>query len=248
MAGHSKWANIKHRKGANDAKRGKLYTKLIKEITVAVKEGGGDPSSNSRLRLAIQNAKGANVPKDTIERAIKKASGSDGNNFISVTYEGYASGGIAVFVECMTDNINRTVSSVRSIFSKYNGNLGKNGSIIHLFNRMGTFIINLNDINDEDSFTLNIIDAGASDFYKDEQNFFINCSINNFGNIQKELEKLKIEPISSELGYFPINSIKLDDNNVQKVAKLINALEDDDDVQKVYHNLQIEEEQEHFFN
>ncbi|MCP3660700.1 MAG: YebC/PmpR family DNA-binding transcriptional regulator [Bacteroidetes bacterium] len=248
MAGHSKWANIKHRKGANDAKRGKLYTKLIKEITVAVKEKGDDQNINSKLRLAIQNAKGANVPKDTIERAIKKASGSDSANYIAVTYEGYASGGIAIFVECMTDNINRTVSSVRSIFSKYNGNLGKNGSISHLFERKGTFIINKADIPDIDDFTLEIIDAGASEIESDDENFYIICPLNELGNIQKQLEILNIEPISSELSYFPNSTISLDDNAVQRVFKLVDALEENNDVQKVYHNLEVKPEQEKYFN
>ncbi len=248
MAGHSKWANIKHRKGANDAKRGKLYTKLIKEITVAVKEGGEDSDSNPRLRVAIQNAKGANVSKDTIERAIKKASGSDGTSYTKVTYEGYASNSIAIFVECMTDNINRTVSSIRSIFSKYNGNLAKNGSIAHLFERKGTFIINSDCISDEDSFTLELIDSGASEIENDEYNFYVTCSINEYGNIQKKLESLKIEPISSELNYFANTTISLNDSGVQKVVKLIEALEDNDDVQKVYHNLEIKEEQEQYFS
>ena len=249
MAGHSKWANIKHKKNANDAKRGKLYTKLIKEITIAVKEGGGnDPDSNSKLRLAIQNAKGANVPKDTIDRAISKASGLDSINYTTTTYEGYGPNAIAIFVECKTDNINRTVSSIRSIFTKYGGNLGKNGSISHLFDKLGVFILNLKSIIDEDLLTLKLIDAGASDIEKDEENMYINCAINDFGKIQKELEILRMEPVSAEIGYFPNLTIKLDDENIKKVLKLINALEDNEDVQKVYHNLEINESQEEFFN
>ena len=147
MAGHSKWANIKHRKGAQDAKRGKIFTKLIKEISVAVKENGEDVDSNPRLRTAIQNAKGANMPRENIERAIKKASGNNANTYIEVTYEGYAPNGIAIFIECTTDNINRTVADIRAIFNKYDGDLGKNGSLEFLFNRKGVFLIEKSAIN-----------------------------------------------------------------------------------------------------
>ena len=147
MAGHSKWANIKHRKGAQDKRRAKLFTRAIKDIYVAVKESGDDISSNPRLRTAIQNAKGVNMPKDTIERAIKKASSNSGETYIETTYEGYAPNGIALFIECTTDNINRTVANVRAIFNKHNGELGKNGSLEFLFKRMGAFTIDINNIN-----------------------------------------------------------------------------------------------------
>ena len=245
MAGHSKWANIKHKKGANDSKRAKLYTKLIKEISVATREGGEDINSNSRLRVAIQNAKGANVPKDTIERAIQKASGSGDLNYFSLSYEGYGPGGIAFLVECMTDNTNRTVSSIRSIFSKNNGSITKNGSISHLFDRKGIFVINKDTSINKDALVLDLIDAGATDIENDENNLYLTCSVQNFGNIQKTLENLEIEPMSAHLEYFPKSYIHLNDSEAIKALKLIDSLEDDDDVQKVYHNLYITDEQEH---
>jgi YebC/PmpR family DNA-binding regulatory protein len=163
MSGHSKWANIKRRKGAQDAKRAKIFTKLIKELTVASREGGPDPAANPRLRLAVQNAKGANMPKDTMERAIKKGSGSDAEDYIELTYEGYAPHGVAVFVECTTDNLNRTVSNVRATFSKYGGNLGKKGEVEYMFNRKSVFILEAPEGLDQDEFILELIDAGAED-------------------------------------------------------------------------------------
>ncbi len=248
MSGHSKWANIKHRKGANDAKRGKVFTRLIKEITVATKSGGADINSNSRLRLAIQNAKGSNMPKDTIERAIKKASGEGSADYISVSYEGYAPGGVAIFVECMTDNLNRTVSLVRSTFTKYGGNLGKNGSIAYLFDRTGTFSLNIDNIEDEDVLTLELIDCGVDEIEKDDGYLYITCSIDNFGNVQRKLDELKIEPESAEIQYVPNTVVTLNEDDVKKVIKFLDAMEDNDDVQKVYHNIEISATQEHLFN
>ena len=163
MAGHSKWANIKRRKGAQDAKRGKAFTKLIKELTVAAKNGGADPEANPRLRLAIQNAKGANMPKDNIERAINKGAGSDSEDYIDTTYEGYGSHGVAVFVETTTDNLNRTVSAVRAAFSKYGGSLGTNGSLEFIFDRKGVFTFPEPQGNDLDELTLELIDGGADE-------------------------------------------------------------------------------------
>lgn len=237
MAGHSKWANIKHRKGANDAKKGKLYTKLNKEIVVSVKQGGPDPGSNPRLRLAISNAKGANMPKDNIERAIKKGSGGDGADYQTVSYEGYASNGVAVFVECMTDNLNRSVSSIRSIFSKFGGSLGKNGSIAFLFERQGLFIVPTDAVEDEDTFTLALIDAGAMDVEREDDSYYITCPLEEFGNLQQTLEGLGISPESAELRYIPNTTVALSEDAYTKVMKCIEALEDNDDVQKVYHNM-----------
>ena len=172
MAGHSKWANIKHRKGANDAKRGKIFTKLIKEITVSARDGGPDPSSNPRLRLAIQNAKGSNMPKDTIERAIQKGSGANSANYSTTTYEGYGPNGFAIFVECMTDNINRTVAAVRSIFTKYGGSMGKSGSLAFLFERKGIFTVNREKITDEEAWTLAMIEAGVENIEEEEMDYY----------------------------------------------------------------------------
>ncbi len=243
MAGHSKWANIKRRKGAQDAKRGKMFTKLIKELTVAAKNGGADPESNPRLRLAIQNAKGANMPKDNIERAINKGAGADSTDYIETTYEGYGSNGVAVFVEATTDNLNRTVSAVRAAFSKYGGSLGTNGSLEFIFDRKGVFSFPQPEGIDFDELTLDLIDAGAEEVEIEDGYFHITCSIEDFGNLQRKLDALKIEPESAEAERIPNTTVALDDEQLAKVYKLIESLEDDDDVQKVYHNIDIKEEQ-----
>ena len=243
MAGHSKWANIKRRKGAQDAKRGKIFTKIIKEITVAAKEGGADPDGNPRLRLAIQNAKGANMPKDTIERAIKKGSGADAANYIETTYEGYGPHGVAVFVECTTDNLNRTVSDVRAAFSKYGGNLGTNGSLEFIFDRKGVFNIPAPASLDEDELTLALIDGGAEEVEIDEGYLNITCAMEDFGNMQKKVEELGLEAETAELQRIPNNLKALEDEQLLGVMKLVEALEDSDDVQKVYHNMDIKDSQ-----
>lgn len=193
MAGHSKWANIKRRKGAQDARRAKIFTKLIKEITVASREAGSDPDANPRLRLAIQNAKGANMPKDTIERAISKGSGDEGDNYVEVTYEGYGPHGVAIFLECTTDNLNRTVASVRSLFNKYGGSLGKNGSVEYLFDRKGVFSFKTPAGVEEDAFMLSIIDAGAEDVFFSEGYAEVTCAMEDFGSLQHTLDDMQIE-------------------------------------------------------
>ncbi len=243
MSGHSKWSTIKRKKGAIDAKRGKVFTKLIKEISIAAREGGGDPSANPRLRLAIQNAKGANMPKENIERAIKKGSGNDATEYIEPSYEGYGPQGVAVFVECTTDNLNRTVSSVRSIFNKYGGSLGTKGMLEFIFDRKGVFTIPVPKGADEDAFTLELIDAGAEDVEVDEGYYEVTCAMEDFGSIQKKLEEMKVEPEDAELRRVPKTFVDLNDEAFQKVMKLIEALEDDDDVQKVYHNINVTEAQ-----
>jgi YebC/PmpR family DNA-binding regulatory protein len=241
MSGHNKWSTIKRKKGAADAKRGKIFTKIIKEIIIAAKEGGGDPDTNARLRLAIQNAKGANMPKDNIERAIKKAVGSESVSYIETTFEGYAPHGIAVFAECLTDNNNRTVASVRSAFNKYGGNLGTNGSLSFLFDRKGTFTIKKEGLNIEET-ELEMIDAGAEDFEVDEDTITITCSKEDFGSVSKKLAEMGIEPEESGLKRIPNTTKKLDVESAKKVLKFIEALEDDDDIQNVYHNLEITDE------
>lgn len=243
MSGHSKWSTIKRKKGAADAKRGKLFTKLIKEISIAAREGGGDPDANPRLRLAISNAKGNNMPKDNIERAIKKATGSDASQYLETTFEGYASNGVAVFVECLTDNTNRTVSSVRAAFTKHGGNLGTNGSLEFIFERKGVFDIKLAEGIDEDEFMLEIIDGGAEDVVSEEGYLHVTCEMSDFGNVQKKLEELEVEAENAELQRIPNTTVTLDDEAFSKVMKLIDALEDNDDVQKVFHNLEITDEQ-----
>lgn len=239
MAGHSKWANIKHRKGANDAKKAKYFSKLIREITAAVKQGGNDIDVNARLRLAIQNAKGANMPKENIDRAINKGTTADTADFTTVVYEGIAPHGTALIVECTTDNLNRTVANVRASFSKHGGSLEKHGSVSFLFHRKGVFTLNAEDVKDEEMLTLALIEAGAEaiEHEPEEGYYHIISSVENFGNIQKELDNLQLEPVSAELQYIPSTQVELDGEAFEKVMKLIEALEDNDDVQKVYHNI-----------
>lgn len=241
MSGHSKWSTIKRKKGAADAKRGKIFTKIIKEIIISAREGGGDPDSNSRLRLAIQNAKGANMPKDNIERAIKKAVGVDAVSYTETSFEGYAPHGIAVFAECLTDNNNRTVASVRSAFNKYGGSLGTNGSLSFLFDRKGTFTINTEGQNIEE-LELEMIDAGAQDFEVEDETITITCAKEDFGSVSRKLADLGIEPEESGLKRIPNDTKKLDVDSAKKVLKFIEILEDDDDIQNVYHNLEMTDE------
>jgi YebC/PmpR family DNA-binding regulatory protein len=241
MSGHSKWSTIKRKKGAIDAKRGKIFTKIIKEIIIAAKEGGGDAETNARLRLAVQNAKGANMPKDNIERAIKKALGADAESFIETTFEGYAPGGIAVFVECLTDNNNRTVAAVRSAFNKHGGNLGTNGSLSFLFERKGIFTIK-NEGLSLDDLELEMIDAGASDFDVDGDTLTVSCALEDFGSVNRKLNQLKIEPEEAGLKRIPHETKKADLDVAKKVLRLVDTLEDDDDIQFVYHNLEMTDE------
>lgn len=241
MAGHSKWANIKHRKGAQDKRRAKQFTRAIKEITVAVKEGAGpDPETNPGLRNAISNAKGVNMPKDTIERAIKKASGADADNYETVTFEGYGPNGIAIFVECTTDNTNRTVASVRSIFSKNGGSLGTNGSLEFLFDKKGVFVLEKEMIEmNLEEFELELIEGGATKIEKEDDFISVYTEFTNFGLMSSKLEELEIEPKNSEVQRIPLNTIDLPVEDAKKILNLVEKFEDDDDVQNVYHNLEI---------
>ena len=247
MAGHSKWANIKRRKEAQDAKKAKIFSRIIKEISVAVKEGGNDPESNSRLRMAIQNAKGVNMPKENIERAIKKAS-SDGNQLEKVFFEGYAQGGVAIFVECLTDNRNRTVSSIRSIFTKNGGSLGKNGSISYLFDQKGIFTIPRKEDMDLEELELELIDAGAEDLEVEDDFLTVTTAKEDFGGVQKKLEELNIEPDNASLQQIPKARKALDLESSLKVMKMVDAFEEDDDVQNVYHNLELTDELQEALN
>jgi len=241
MSGHSKWSTIKRKKGAADSKRGKIFTKIIKEIIIAAKEGGGDADTNARLRLAIQNAKGANMPKDNIERAIKKATGSDAESYIETSFEGYGPSGVAVFVECLTDNNNRTVATVRSAFNKYGGNLGTNGSLSFIFERKGVFSIRNEGINLED-LELEMIEAGAQNIEADDDIISITCAKEDFGSVTKKLAEMEIEPEESGLKRIPNDTKKIDVESAKKVMKFIEVLEDDDDIQNVYHNLEMTDE------
>lgn len=247
MSGHSKWSTIKHKKGAADAKRSKIFSKISKEITVAAKLGGSDVETNSRLRLAVQNAKGQNMSKDVIERAINKAE-KDASNFEESTFEGYGPGGIGIFVECLSDNNNRVVASVRSMFTKYGGHMGTNGSLSFLFDRKGIFVIQNKGNFDLEEFELEMIDAGAEDFEENDDLLMVTTALEDFGNVSKKLDELKIEAESQELQRIPNNTSILDINEANKVLRLVEKLEDDDDVQNVYHNLEITSELEDAMN
>ncbi|WP_266204514.1 YebC/PmpR family DNA-binding transcriptional regulator [Pontibacter kalidii] len=245
MAGHNKWSQIKRKKGALDAKRSKIFTKLIKEITVAVKEGGPDPDGNARLRLVIQTSKAANMPKDNIERAVKKGEGSDAGDYSEVSYEGYGPGGVAVLVECLTDNINRTVQNLRTMFNKSGGSLGTSGSVDYLFDRKGVFVARLDPGQsiDEDELLLELADGGAEEVEFEEGYITIYSAMEDFGAMQRKVEELNLDLENAELQRLPQTTVKVEDPGaVRKVLKLIDALEDDDDVQKVYHNLELSEE------
>lgn len=242
MSGHSKWSTIKRKKGATDAKRSKEFTRVIKAITVAVKSGGGpDPESNPSLRVAITNAKGVNMPKDNIERAISKASDKDSASLDEVSYEGYAPNGVAVFVECTTDNLQRTVSNIRAIFTHNGGTLGKNGSLEFIFERKGVFTIPAGDL-DEDELTLNLIDGGAEDVVKEGEVFVVYTSFEDFGTMHKKLEELNIEPENAEVQRIPTTTKELGVSESKQILNLVEKFEDDEDVQNVYHNLELSDE------
>jgi len=240
MSGHSKWASIKHKKGAVDAKRGKIFTKLIRELTVAAREGGGSPDANPRLRLAIQKAKDSNMPADNIERAIKKGTGElEGTTYENVSFEGYAPGGVAVMVEGLTDNKNRTTSDVRNIFSKRGGNMAGAGSVAFQFEKKGIFLVKRESANEEELMTI-AIDAGADDFTSDEDFFQITCQPQDFDKVRSGLLGEKVEVESGELSMVPKSTIKIEEmDTAKKVLQLVDELEDNDDVQNVYSNFDI---------
>ncbi len=237
MSGHSKWSTIKRKKGAADAKRSKMFSRVSKEIQIAAREGGPDPEMNPRLRLAVANAKGINMPKDNIERAISKAS-READSLQEVTFEGYAPHGVAIFVECLTDNNKRTVSNIRAIFNKRGGNLGTNGSVAYMFDRKGVITLPKGDL-DPEEFELEIIDAGVEEVELEGDVFIITTALEDFGNVQKKLEELEVVPEQAELQRIPHETMQLEQDDALKVMKVIEYFEDDDDVQNVYHNLEL---------
>jgi len=240
MSGHSKWSTIKRKKGANDAKRGKLFTKIIKEITVAASEGGMDVESNPRLRAAVQNAKGMNMPKDTIQRAINKAD-RDNSSFLELTFEGKLPHGTLVFVDSLTDNRNRTVSNVRSIFNKRGGELGTNGSLSYMFDRKGIISLAKGDL-DPDEFELELIDAGVEEIELEDDTFMITTPMEDFHNVQLKLQEMGLDPESAELQRIPNDTLDLTLEQSLQIMKIIEEFEDDDDVQAVSHNLNVRDE------
>ena len=241
MAGHSKWANIQHRKGRQDAARSKLFSKLSKEITVAAKMGDPDPEKNPRLRLAVKEAKTNSVPKDVIERAIKKSSAGEGDDYEEIRYEGYGPNGVAVIVEAMTDNRNRTASNVRSIFSKNGGNLGETGSVGFMFERKGEVAYGV-DAGDADTVLMAAIEAGAEDVESSEEGHLIWCQDTDLNDVSNVLETELGESQSTKLIWKPTTTTELDLEGMQKLMKLIDALEDDDDVQRVTANFEASDE------
>lgn len=240
MSGHSKWSTIKRKKGAADAKRSKIFSRIVKEISIAVKEGGSDIEANPRLRLAVANAKGVNMPKDNIDRAINKAD-KEGDNLLELTYEGYLPSGIAVFIECLSDNNLRTVSNIRAIFNKRGGNLGTNGSLGFLFDRKGVITIPASGL-DPEEFQLEIIDAGVEEFQVEDDKFIITTAMEDFGNVQKKLDELKVVAENAELQRVPNDTKTLPADEALKILRIIEEFEDDDDVQNVFHNLEITDE------
>jgi len=241
MAGHSKWANIQHRKGRQDAARSKLFSKLAKEITVAAKMGDPDPEKNPRLRLAVKEAKSQSVPKDVIERAIKKSIGGDAESYDEIRYEGYGPNGVAIIVETMTDNKNRTASTVRSTFTKNGGNLGETGSVGFMFDRMGEVIYPAS-VGDADTVMDAAIEAGAEDVESSEDGHRITCADSDLNEVSSALEEALGESESTKLIWQPNMTTELDLENMQKLMKLIDALEDDDDVQRVTTNFEVTDE------
>lgn len=238
MSGHSKWANIQHRKGRQDAKRGKVFTKAAKEIIIAAK-GGGDPTGNSRLRAAIAAAKAVNLPKDRIESAIRKGTGEDaGGDFLEISYEGYAPGGIAVIVETATDNKNRTVADVRHLLTKHGGSMGETGCVGWMFERKGVISID-KSLYSEEAIMEVALEAGADDVLDEEENWTIHTAMADFALVRDALEAANVPMLSAELAMIPQNTIAVDTPTGQKLLRLMDALDDNDDVQNVYANFEL---------
>lgn len=243
MSGHSKWASIKHKKAAADSKRGKIFTKFIRELAVAAKMGGGDPDTNPRLRKAIADSKAVNMPADNIKRAILKGTGQlEGVSYEEFSYEGYGPGGVAIFVETLTDNKNRTVSELRHIFSRNAGNIGESGCVAWMFSRKGYIVVEQSSAS-EDKLLDIILEAGADDLSEDGSNYEIFTSPDSYEAVVDALKEHNIETAASNLGYIPQNYIKLEGKQAQQLLRLMEELEDHDDVQNVWANFDIDEEE-----
>lgn len=242
MSGHSKWATIKRKKAANDAARSKIWTKIIREISVAARDGGGDISGNPRLYLAVETAKAANMPKDNIDRAIKKGAGDDkdGSSFVELLYEGYGPGGIAYIVEATSDNVNRTAADVRHSFSKYGASLGTSGSVSYMFNRFGVISVRSEGLN-EDEFTLAAIDAGADDIKTDDEYIEVRTKREDLFQVRNALESAGYPIVSAELQYIPETFVKVDEETALGNFRLMEKLEENDDVANVFNNMEMDE-------
>lgn len=242
MSGHSKWHNIQAKKGKADAKRGKIFTKIGKELILAAKNGGGNPDVNAKLRDVIAKAKASNMPQDTIVRAIKKGSGElEGVNYEEIVYEGYAPGGVAVIVNVVTDNKNRSAGNVRHAYSKYGGNMGSTGCVSFMFQKKGELVIEKTDELDEDELMMMALDAGAEDFASEEEVFVVTTSPEDFGTVREALEANKIEFLEADIKMIPDTYTAVDMETAVKIQKMLDALEEDDDVQDVYHNAEFPE-------
>jgi YebC/PmpR family DNA-binding regulatory protein len=243
MSGHSKWHSIKHKKAAVDAKRGKVFTRHIRELTYAAKMGGGDPDSNAALRHAIDAAKTVNMPADNIKKAIMRGTGElEGVNYEGITYEGYGPGGVAILVECLTDNKNRTVAEVRHVFSKYNGNLGEKGCVGWMFSKKGLIIIPENAINEDELMEI-VLDNGAEDLKSEDENYEVNTSVEDFSRVLEAIKSKDIETESAEIVKIPSSFVKLEGKQAEQMLKLAEKLEDLDDVQNVWSNFDISAEE-----
>lgn len=244
MSGHSKWSNIKHKKGKNDAIRAKITTKIGKEITVAARLGGADPTGNMRLKLALQKARENNVPKDNIQRAIQKGIGAtDGGDYEEITYEGYGPSGVALVVEVMTDNRNRAAADVRHAFSKHGGNLGESGSVTWMFKRKGVFVLP-SDAGDEEELMMMALDAGAEDFKNDDDDYEVLTTPENYDAVEKAFQDADIEMTISKITMVPDTTISLDGDDARKMQNLLDALDDLDDVKDVYSNAELPDDEE----
>lgn len=244
MSGHSKWANIKRKKGANDAIRGAITTKIGREITIAVKMGGADPTGNMRLKLALTKAKSNNIPKDNINRAIQKGLGAaDGSNYEELTYEGYGPGGTAIMLDILTDNRNRTAADVRHIFSKYGGNLGATGCVGYMFHQKAVFAVEKENFADEDALMEIVLEAGAEDMRSEGDVFEIEAEPDAFDAIEQALADKGIETLSAEVTMVPDNTVKVEGEAATKMQKMLDALEENDDVQNVYGNYEMDDEE-----
>lgn len=245
MSGHSKWATIKRAKGKTDAARGKVFTKIGREIAVAVKLGGGDPASNSKLRDVISKAKAANMPNDNIQRSIKKASGELGSiNYESITYEGYGVGGAAVIVETLTDNKNRTASDVRHIFDKCGGSMGTNGCVSYLFESKGIIVIEKKPGMDDDEMMMTAIDCGADDFNVGDEGYIVTTTASDFSQVREALEAQGFTFVNAEVEKVPANTVDLNETDLEKFMRMLDMFDDNDDVQDVFHNANLPEVEE----
>jgi YebC/PmpR family DNA-binding regulatory protein len=243
MSGHSKWNSIKHKKAAQDAKRGKMFTKIIRELSIAARFGGGDPDTNPRLRQAISEAKGVNMPSDNIKRAILKGTGQlEGVNYEEITYEGYGPGGVAIYVEVLSDNKNRTVSELRYIFSKNNGNIGESGCVAWMFTRKGYIVVEQVKASEDELLDV-VLEAGADDLKEDGSNYEIFTTLENYEEVVNALKEHNIDLAVSSMSYIPQNYVKVEGKQARQLLRLMEELEDNDDVQHVWANFDIDEEE-----